>query len=130
MSKNVLSFKGIVGNEDTISCLEKFLDALKQGQVCLQSGEQEVFLTPSGNVKMEVKAESKPPKQKLEIELSWREDEQAEAEPCSLSISSRKPATQEDSEQADQEAKASSSPASSGPTIAAGQGPDTEEPRS
>ena len=123
--ENELKFKGIMENEDIIACLENLLSALKEGSITVRHGEEQIILTPLSLAKMEIKAGSKKNKEKLEIEISWKEGLEAGTESESLIISSTSHATKHEpgkaSEPAENEGYEQKSLASSGPAITAGE---------
>jgi len=65
--------------------LEILARSFREGQVKLAAGDKSIALVPSPRVKLEVKAETKPEKNKgeLRIKVSWKENNTAK----SLSIS-------------------------------------------
>ncbi len=124
MDKNELKFKGVMENEDIIASLENLLSALKEGSIMIRHGEEQIMLTPLPRAKMEIKAGSKENKEKMEIEISWKEGLEADIETESLIISGTAQAAGQASEKESEPAIENyeqKSLASSGPAITAGE---------
>ncbi len=73
--------------------LEDLLASLKSGTLCIQQGENLVTLHPGQFVDFEVEAASKKGKEKLSLELSWRNDKDDEKK--DFKIMSEEPAEEE-----------------------------------
>ncbi len=73
--------------------LEDLLASLKSGTLCIQQGENLVTLHPSQFVDFEVEAASKKGKEKLSIELNWRNDKEEEQK--EFKIMSQEPVEEE-----------------------------------
>ncbi len=67
-------FSSNVGIEQTANYLEKIAEGLRKGVLNLTASGRTLRLEPSGTIKLEIEAESKPLKGKgsLQFEISWK----------------------------------------------------------
>ncbi|WP_291323307.1 amphi-Trp domain-containing protein [Desulfonatronospira sp.] len=131
MSKNELKFKAVLEKDQILEHLESLMHALKEGRINVQHADQTLSLAPAENLKLELKAEVKGNKEKLELEISWSEEMEATSQAGELSISSTEPAMESFSENPMQEQDPSRRPpASSGPAIVAGEADSREQDKS
>ena len=112
MAKKEISYKASLPHHQAIKHLENLVASLKKGSVCLQVGEDYVLLKLDEVVPMdiEVEASEKKGKNRLSLELAWREVRLKEdlSEPM-LSIS-RTPGKGENQAQAQPEPEAQTEP--------------------
>lgn len=80
MSKKEISFKGKIRQEQAIDYLESLLQAMREGTIYVQNGDDFVSLEPTDIVELEVSAARKKEKGKLELELSWSKEQPIEGE--------------------------------------------------
>lgn len=92
MKKDKVRVRRNMQAEDLIVMLEGISDCLKKGTLCIESGEHFATLNPSGNIDFKLEAVQKKNKEKLTIEMGWRQfvpTEKSEAD--ALRISKREP---------------------------------------
>ncbi len=131
MSKNELKYKAVLGKDQIIEHLESLMHAIKEGRLNVLHADQALCLAPDENLKLELKAEVKENKEKIELELSWREGMEATEQAGELTISSAEQTMESPLEAPTQEEDAAKrSPASSGPAIVAGDKSSREEDKS
>lgn len=86
-----MKIKTNLDTDAAAAILEDLVRSFKDGTVCIQSGKEFVTLKPAGNIEVEIGAAEKKGKQKLVIEMGWREAvPKAEAENI-LKISAKEP---------------------------------------
>lgn len=73
MKKNEVKIKRNMDAEAVGALLSDLVDSFRQGTVCIQEGPAFVTLNPTGEIEMEIAAAEKKGKQKIDIELSWKE---------------------------------------------------------
>jgi amphi-Trp domain-containing protein len=91
MKKNEVSVKGVMSAEGVSSALNDLIRSMNEGKICIEHNEDFVTLLPADQIDFEIKAAVKKGKQKVEIELSWREVLPEEEVGSSLKISSTEP---------------------------------------
>jgi amphi-Trp domain-containing protein len=81
--KDSLAFRNTVPSSDAAGILESIAKALREGSALLESGDKSIGLQIGPTIKVELDASSDPEKGKgaIELSLSWRVEEQAEAPP-------------------------------------------------
>ena len=120
MSKHELKFKGVLDKTDITAHLENLVQALRQGRINLQHNDEILSLNPGARIKMEIKAEIKPEKEKIELEITWRDNMELSADTGALVISGTLPDMEEaPGEPTPEEQGSGRTPASSGPAIEA-----------
>ncbi len=97
MSKKEISYKASLAHHQAVGHLEKLVESLKQKSVCLQVGEEYVLLSLDEGLPMEleVNASEKKGKNRLTLELTWREVRLKDSYNESMIISSRAPSRRE-----------------------------------
>jgi amphi-Trp domain-containing protein len=80
MSKQGIAIKGSMDYASVVAFLEDVVRSFKEKKVCVQRGEEFVTLTPGESIDLEVEAAQKKGKQKLCIELTWREELSVESD--------------------------------------------------
>lgn len=94
MKKQELSVKGNMDFDSVLKFFEDFMDGFKKRTIVVQKGDEFVTLKPADMMEFEVEAKEKKGKQKLSIELSWREEVSlTEDEP--LKVCSEEPKVEE-----------------------------------
>jgi len=73
MKKNEVKVKRKLDAEAVGALLSDLVNSFNQGTVCIQEGPAFVTLKPVGEIEAEIIAADKKGKQKIEIELSWKE---------------------------------------------------------
>ncbi len=92
MSKQTVKVKGVMERDQAVGYLEDLVAGLKAGRVCVQQEDRFVTLCPEGLISVEVEASIKKGKEKFELELSWRKEEQPQV-PTDMKISASEPET-------------------------------------
>jgi amphi-Trp domain-containing protein len=90
MTKREVKVKGVLDLGEAVTILEGLLEGLKGGTVCVEGGQGFLTLRPSESVLLEVEAKSCTGKEKLEIEMSWRDRIPVIDKASGFRISSRK----------------------------------------
>jgi amphi-Trp domain-containing protein len=72
MGKNRFEFARIASPEEIAEYLTSLAVGLKRGEVSLESGERALHLSPSSEVKLELKVREKEHKGRVEIEIGWK----------------------------------------------------------
>lgn len=93
MKKNEVKLKRVVDAENVAQILTDLAASIREGTVCVESGDEFVTLETGADVQfeLELQAEQKKNKQKFELELSWRTAPPTMAETESFKISSHEP---------------------------------------
>lgn len=74
MSKSGVSVKGTMDFPSMVAFLEDLVGCFKEKTICIQRGDEFITLKPAENIEMEIEAKQKKGKEKLVLELSWREE--------------------------------------------------------
>jgi amphi-Trp domain-containing protein len=74
-----------------VAILEDLVRSFKDGTVCIQSGGEFVTLKPAGNIEVQIEAAEKKGRQKLVIEMGWREVVSKNGAEDILKISAKEP---------------------------------------
>ena len=91
MSKSGLKFKSSMEREQVAVLLEDMARSLRKGIICAQQDPDFLTLTPGEVISVEFEAAQKKDKEKVELELSWRQEVTAEATPTDFKISAQQP---------------------------------------
>jgi amphi-Trp domain-containing protein len=91
MKKNEVNVKGVLTVSGVNAVLKDLIQSIDAGKICIEHNEVFVTLQPSDQMDFEIKAANKKGKQKIEIELSWREVLPEEDASKSLKISDTEP---------------------------------------
>ncbi|QTA93629.1 amphi-Trp domain-containing protein [Desulfonema magnum] len=103
MKKSEVKIKKTMDADAVKTILDDVVKSFKEGTVCIESGKEFVVLKPSQQIDFEIEAGEKKGKEKLVIEMSWRQDA-LEQEPQSLlKISSSEPVVEEPSPEKEEE---------------------------
>ena len=73
MSKEKIEVKGIVESGRAIALFEEILNLMKEGGAHFEHDGQSIDLTAGEAAEMEIEVKSKDGKQKLELELVWKD---------------------------------------------------------
>ena len=73
MSKEKIEVKGIVGSGRAIALFEEILNLMKEGGAHFEHDGQSIDLTAGEAAEMEIEVKHKDGKQKLELELVWKD---------------------------------------------------------
>lgn len=103
--------KRTVSNEVMTKLLRDLANSFEKGRVCVQGGEEFVSLEPAKHINMELEAScSKKGKEKLTIELAWKQLTEEGEKAQELVISDEEPEVEETSEAAGEDPFESSAP--------------------
>ncbi len=91
MGKQGISIKGSMDHASVVAFLEDVVKSFKDKTVCVQRGDEFVTLTPADSIELEIEAVVKKGKQKLSIELNWREEITIESADTPFKVSSVEP---------------------------------------
>ncbi len=91
MKKNEVSIKCKLEADAVGSMLSDLAGNFKEGKVVIQKGASFVTLRPEGQIEVEIEAVEKKGKQKIEIQLSWKEEILLEAPDAEIKISAEEP---------------------------------------
>ena len=89
--KSEIKIKGNMDPDTVVAVLEDLLTSFKDGKICIQKDKEFVTLKPGNDIEVEIEAGHKKNKQKLSVELSWRQVEPAEETAGEFKISSQEP---------------------------------------
>jgi amphi-Trp domain-containing protein len=89
-SKSGISVKGTMDFQSVTNFLDDLVKSFKDKKVVVQRGDEFVSLVPTDSIDLELEAVMKKGKQKLTVELAWREEVQIEEE-VSFRVSSTEP---------------------------------------
>lgn len=96
--------KRTVSNDVMAKLLRDLANSFEKGRVCVQGGEEFVSLEPAKHVNMELEAScSKKGKEKLSIELGWKQFSQEGEKDRELVISDEEPEVEETLEAAEED---------------------------
>lgn len=89
--KNEVTVKRSMAPEAAADVLADLSAGLRAGTVCVIQGEDFVTLTPGGGIEVGILAGRKKDKQKISIQMAWREVEVEAIEEAGFGISSQEP---------------------------------------
>jgi amphi-Trp domain-containing protein len=89
--KNEVEIKRSMTPEAVADVLADLSASLRDGTVCVIQGKDFVTLTPGGGIEVGIFAGRKKDKQKISIQMAWREVQVEDAEEAEFGISSREP---------------------------------------
>ena len=81
--------------EGVANLLSDMVNSFREGKVVIQKGSSFVTLKPVGQIEVELKAAEKKGKQKIEIQLSWKEENLPEQTEDEFRISGVEPCLDE-----------------------------------
>jgi len=110
MKKNEITVKCKLESDAAGSMLSELASRFKEGKVVIQKGTSFVTLRPAGQIEVEIEAVEKKGKQKIEIQLSWKEEILLDAPEAEIRISAEEPVLDvssltEEPDEAESEAK-------------------------
>ncbi|MFP4031823.1 MAG: amphi-Trp domain-containing protein [Desulfococcaceae bacterium] len=91
--KNEVTVKRSMTPEAAADVLADLSASLRAGTVCVIQGEDFVTLTPGGGIDVGILAGRKKDKQKISIQMAWREIEVEAMEAAEFGISGQEPET-------------------------------------
>jgi len=74
MKKNEVNVKCKMEADAVANLLSNMVNSFREGKVVIQKGGSFVTLKPFGQIEVELEATEKKGKQKIEIQLSWKEE--------------------------------------------------------
>lgn len=89
-SKSGISVKGTMDFKSVATFLDDLVKSFKDKTVVVQRGDEFVTLKPADSIDIELEAVMKKGKQKLTLELAWREEIESQEE-VSFRVTSREP---------------------------------------
>lgn len=89
--KNEVEMKRSMTPEAVADLLSDLSASLRDGTVCVIQGKDFVTLTPAGGIEVGILAGRKKDKQKISIQMAWREVQVEDAEEAEFGISSQEP---------------------------------------
>ena len=90
MSKSGLAIKGAMDFDSVSTFLTDLVASFKERTICVQRGEEFVTLKPGDLIELELEVLVKKGKQKLSLELAWRDEVLTEVE-APFKVSSKEP---------------------------------------
>jgi len=91
MKKNEVKIKHILEADAVATMLSDLAYGFKEKKVVILKGSSSVTLKPAGQIEVEIEAVEKKEKQKIEIQLSWKEDILLDAPEAEIKISAEEP---------------------------------------
>jgi len=67
-----IKFKNEMQPEEAAVYFEALVDGLRKGSLQLQQAGEKLVLTPTGDLKVEIRASKKDDKSKFSFEMSWK----------------------------------------------------------
>ncbi len=95
MKKNEVNIKCKMEADAIANLLSDMVNSFREGKVVFQKGGSFVTLKPVGQIEMELEAAEKKGKQKIEIQLSWKEEILLEQKEDAFRISGDEPCLDE-----------------------------------
>lgn len=95
MGKKIIEIKGVLEKNSVIAFMEDVIAGLKSGIIHISCGEQAATIKPQDGAEVEIEASVKKGKQKLAIELTWREEPKQQNQ-VAFSIAPEEPAPVEE----------------------------------
>ena len=105
MKKNEVNVKCKMEAEAVANLLSDMVNSFREGKVVIQKGSSFVTLKPIGQIEVELEAAEKKGKQKIEIQLSWKEEILPEQKEDEFRISGEEPCLDEGIQAEDQTGK-------------------------
>src|SRR2546426_10593199 len=89
MAKNTVQFARIASPEEIAEYLTSLAVGLKRGEISLESGERSLHLSPTSDVKLELKAGQKERKGRIELEIGWKRPTAAQTSQLRVTVGQR-----------------------------------------
>jgi amphi-Trp domain-containing protein len=89
MAKNSVQFARIASPEEIAEYLTSLAVGLKRGEISLESGERSLHLSPASDVKLELRAEQKEHKGRIELEIGWKRSTATKTSELRVSVGPR-----------------------------------------
>jgi len=96
MKKNEVTVKCKMEADAVADMLSDMVNSFREGKVVIQKGSSFVTLKPVGQIELELEATEKKGKQKIEIQLSWKEEILLEQKEDEFRISGEEPCLEEE----------------------------------
>jgi amphi-Trp domain-containing protein len=74
--KGKIKFESVMQRSEAVAYFGALVDGLRHGQLQFRSGEENLALSPTDQVAVEVKASKKGDKERIAFELEWRNPEE------------------------------------------------------
>ena len=91
MSKSGMEFKSTMDREQVAVLLEDLARSIRKGTVCAQQEPEYLTLSPTDVIEVEFEAAQKKGKEKVGLELSWRQEVLGEESASGFKISAKTP---------------------------------------
>jgi amphi-Trp domain-containing protein len=95
MKKNEVNVKCKMEADAVADMLSDMVKSFREGKVVIQKGSSFVTLKPVGQIEVELEAAEKKGKQKIEIQLTWKEEILMEQKEDEFRISGDEPCLEE-----------------------------------
>lgn len=89
--KSEMKIKRTCDADSIADMLQQLADAFREKTVCFEKGGEFVTLKPGGNIELELEAGVKKDKQKVCLEMAWRETAPEAEQEAAFKISSQEP---------------------------------------
>lgn len=70
--KQVFEFEGNASPAEAADALDRIAEGLRARSLSLSMGEEEITVSPAGDLSMEIEASEKRGKAKIEIVIAWK----------------------------------------------------------
>jgi amphi-Trp domain-containing protein len=77
-------FASITDAKEAAAYLDSLAKGFKEGRIVLSAADQEIFLTPEGDLDVEIAAKKKEEKSKIELQISWKKATPSTGEPLAI----------------------------------------------
>jgi amphi-Trp domain-containing protein len=92
MAKNSVQFARIASPEEIAEYLTSLAVGLKRGEISLESGERSLHLSPTSDVKLELKVGQKARKGRIELEIGWKRSTAVKTSELRVAVGQQRPA--------------------------------------
>ena len=91
MAKNSVQFARIASPEEIAEYLTSLAVGLKRGEISLESGERSLHLSPTSDVKLELKVGQKERKGRIELEIGWKRSTATKTSELRVAVGQQRP---------------------------------------
>ncbi len=91
MAKNSVQFARIASPEEIAEYLTSLAVGLKRGEISLESGERSLHLSPTSDVKLELKVGQKERKGRIELEIGWKRSTATKTSELCVAVGQQRP---------------------------------------
>ncbi|MFZ3046185.1 MAG: amphi-Trp domain-containing protein [Desulfatirhabdiaceae bacterium] len=102
MKKNEISVKCKLEADAIANLLSDMAKSFREGKVVIQKKSSFITLNPAGQIEVEIEAVEKKGKQKIEIELSWKEEKFSDKDADEIRVTCDEPCLDESMPAVDQ----------------------------